>query len=239
MQEKRIIVTKSELDHLRTLPYLGEGEQGAVYRWDNQALKLFNPPKKKSLKKDIQKYMVFQQVDMDDFSFPRQLLFCEDQFVGYTMALFKGLDLSCQPFKGSFDDLKSIVLYNQKNIIDLSSQKIIAWDMDVQNAMYCEDENKIKFMDTDYYMYDAGLSIDECLENNNNIFNFLYVNMLNDGLDAYSKYNNPIFSQIGSRLNRGIITPVEYIDILHSRIENVVGHEIETLEEGAKVLKKL
>lgn len=127
--------------------YISQGKNGSCFRiGQNKVFKEFNL--NNFLEKSITR---LSRLKIEPFVFPSELVYVDDNFVGYTMDFVDGVTL---------DQVKSIDLDNYLNEIRkleysisyLSILHYLILDFKERNIMFTSD-NEFKVIDTDFYTY--------------------------------------------------------------------------------------
>lgn len=117
---------------------LGTGGEGACYRgYDNQAYKLFNPRISTFYcEYDPKNIVTKDDFDMESFAFPTELYVINNELRGYKSELIEGNLFSAENISNlasirhiNFDNLSKAYYNMAKDVIELSSNKVLIEDM--------------------------------------------------------------------------------------------------------------
>ena len=128
-----------------TSNYIDEGKNGECFLIDGNRVfkRLYNP------NNFIDCIERLSKIKVDTFVFPEQLVYVNNNFVGYTMEYVDGTKLKYLEGAPLKEYLKEIIKC-EYSLVSLSNKKIFMLDFTPSNVMFSKD-NKIKAIDTDFY----------------------------------------------------------------------------------------
>ncbi len=221
------------------LPLLGVGSTGAVYQWGDKAVKIFSEPDPIDYcgKKGRAKFNYFMAMDVLDYSFPQQAILVRGSLRGYVKPVILGKDLDEEPYHKSFSLLKRLIAQSEASARLLSESKIVQEDLGLCNVVY---NDHFHFIDVDAFHHYPSFSIQECIDMNLFAFYELWEDLLAKslGLSLFNDHDKYFLAPCNSKLHKGSITSLEYVDLIQNRLSEIAGRKVKTLAEGAKVLSK-
>lgn len=152
---------KIDENELKKKTLLGAGKMAEVYKDTGRVFKIYkgeSPIGEGAIEK-------LSKLNDDRFIFPDELIYGKDgDFIGYTMPYINGEGILGVVDKFGFEELYSDLDELKKSIISISNKGIAMSDAHEGNYFYDKDENKIKIIDTDFYVQTES----ECQESNLN-----------------------------------------------------------------------
>lgn len=235
ISEKKIVFDQKE--QYESLPLLHQdslGGQGSVYPFRGNVLKIFAED---YFMPQVEKYQHFLNCCQEDFAFPMQLAYCQDQFVGYTMKRYHNLDLYRRPYSDTFSKLKSL-LKRQENSVDyLNDHTIKMDDLDLSNVIY---DQYFRMIDLDSYEYASSFTRTECEDHNVRCLRLFTIFLLKRSLalQNISKYQDRLV-RYDKRLLKGDVSQSEYVDIVQKQISEDLAINVQSVQNAQKQLRKM
>ena len=145
----KITISDNELSYSNLI---GMGSEGRVFKYDNQALKLFYQPTENKLNK----LKFLSQLDIKDFVMPKKLVFDQyNNFSGFTMPLINlSSDKNLEVRIKNLNTLKEKIYYlkKQEELIKRAHENnLILIDLNPKNFIIDKNDNLIA-IDTDNYI---------------------------------------------------------------------------------------
>ncbi len=129
----KIGTRKEDLDGKR-IRKIASGEKGDVYRYKDEAIKLFNPDEELPMTEEVAKYLT--NIQTSRILLPRKLIFYEDAFRGYTLRLVqhKGNSKKLITLPGDYlvDNAEKI----EDDIRTLSNHKVLLNGITPDNVLF-------------------------------------------------------------------------------------------------------
>ena len=126
--------------------FIGTGYNGSCYYIGNN--KVFKELYYPDIIKDSIKNLL--NVNIPSFVFPKELVYDDNKFIGYTMDYIEGVSLNTLNYAPLDDYLKEIELF-EYNIASMTKRDLLMADFKEENIIYTKD-NKFKVVDTDFYL---------------------------------------------------------------------------------------
>lgn len=145
----KIIISDNEISYSNLI---GVGSEGRVFKYDNQALKLFYKPTENKLNK----LKILSELNIKNFVMPNQLVFDQyNNFSGFTMPLINlSSDKNLEVRIKNLNTLKEKIYYlkKQEELIKRAHENnIILVDLNPKNFIIDKNDNLIA-IDTDNYI---------------------------------------------------------------------------------------
>lgn len=155
------------------LPYIGEGTEGIVRKYDENILykvmydEEFSDEKKTSIRKQC-------TIKSDSFVFPNDILYISGIYKGYTQNYIKGNIPTIENLNDLNLSLKNIKEI-ENDMVMISRHHLFIKDLIPRNSIYYN--NKLYIIDTSRYTYEEDYSV-YLLENfNKRILNYYFINL--------------------------------------------------------------
>ena len=172
----RIDLTSEEL---RNLEYFGGvrsgGEFGCSYNLNGEAFKYFENVDLSLLSMMESQLWGMSAVKVDNVALPKDIVYVDDELVGYTRPFFKGCNMASLMRKKeniSFTEMLPYLDAISSTLCELANNGIETYDVCLRNCIYDVDANTYSLIDCDFYSMPFDLTKEEIY--NNNVKNFLY-----------------------------------------------------------------
>lgn len=125
---------------LKNARFLGAGEQGSCYLYKGKwTLKIFNDRYLQYLQdsKSINDLLLYQDVNIDGFSFVKCLVYVGNQLVGLLAPFILGKDIERSPL--AYKPVSDVIIASSSlvpSIEELTDLNIEAWDVGTKNIIY-------------------------------------------------------------------------------------------------------
>ena len=233
LKDKIVFDCKEQYESLPLLHANSLGGQGCIYPFRGQVLKIFAEG---YFTPQVDQYQYFLKQQQEDFAFPLQLAYCQDEFVGYTMPKYQNLDLLRKPYLDTFSKLKTLLKRQENSVGYLNEQKIKMDDLDLCNVIY---DQYFRMIDLDSYQHAFSFTIKECQDHNESRLRLFTVALLRTSLvlKDIPKYQGRLL-RYDKRLLNGDISQSEYVDVVRRRISEDLGTNIQSVQNAQKQLRK-
>lgn len=183
----RIDINSCDLDGLKPIKNSRhKGNFGGCYLFNGLAFKRLDMENDKLKKIPIEKRLeALSNLKVNGVSLPIDLVYCNNEFVGYTMPYYNGPTLSrilLEIKLGRRIITKEDIFYFYFSIFfkieKLSYSKIMVNDIKPDNIIYYNNEANL--VDCDFYSVNADISKDELLSFNLKLLNEAFLKILED-----------------------------------------------------------
>lgn len=194
-------ITKNEFDNL---PYIGEGTEGIVRKYNNLALKEMY-----EFAKDKQKSINAQcKISLNTFIFPIDILLINEEYKGYVQNIVKGnkpnLD-NLNNLKKDIEMIKSI----ENEFSYLTFYKLLINDLLTNNSIFYD--NQIYIIDTSRYTLENESSYTLIERENQRRINYFLINCL--FLDYLNHFSIFDLNKVMCKLNIASIYNNTYVGV--------------------------
>lgn len=222
------------------------GSCSTVYPYkNNTVLKLLNDSGKKLYNEE--QFSNIVGLKNETCVFPKQAVFLEEQFVGYTMEQVHGEQLQNVIASLDFSVLERALQKVEADLHVLAKDKILFQDVNQGNLMWDAENQTIKIIDTDFFQKEEGIQEEECYNHNIGQFNNtleMELKMLSGQGTKISEFlhSSPEFSKYYKTYMTGSITenPISIVELIQQArkvIEKEFGKEVTSLKEMQELIE--
>ena len=215
------------VNRVKNLPSLGEGACATVYRYNNEAFKIFKGTG------EIPSYEELMQIigiNNEACVFPKDVLVDErGQMVGYVMEYIEGTRLADNIGQINIQSLQLAISKLEQELQLLANDKVLFNDFNIGNVMWEDKTQTIKIIDTDFFQRNQQLTSEQVFHHNLGDFNTQgefadYLRNSESFNEIYNKYMQRQFRGDNVSIN-------ELISAIKSVTEKDFGKEFSTLGE--------
>ena len=224
------------VNRVKNLPSLGEGACATVYRYNNEAFKIF---KETGEIPSYEELMQIIGINNEACVFPKDVLVDErGQMVGYVMEYIEGTRLADNIGQINIQSLQLAISKIEQELQLLANNKVLFNDFNIGNVMWEDKTQTIKIIDTDFFQRNQQLTSEQVFHHNLGDFNTQVETMMGVMQGEFADYLrnsesfNEIYNKYMQRQFRGDNVSInELISAIKSVTEKDFGKEFSTLGE--------
>jgi len=233
-------------EYVNTLEKIGKGACANVYKYGNKALKMLNESGKAMA--NLQETSKLVGIKNDTFVLPQEIVTNEDgEVIGYILELVEGKAFIDDRVINHMDfaTLKGAIVKVEKDLQQLSANKILCNDLNHKNIMWDSKNGYIKIIDTDSFVVNEDLTEEQIYEMNLEQFNIQIELVLGNNGNTRMQVlrNNPKFVEVQRnyvieqmRGKKPSITRL--IDCLEEIAEEQFGKKFSNLQEIEQAIQE-
>ncbi|MBR3325371.1 MAG: hypothetical protein IKG14_04945 [Clostridia bacterium] len=224
------------VNRVKNLPSLGEGACATVYRYNNEAFKIF---KETGEIPSYEELMQIIGINNEACVFPKDVLVDEKgQMVGYVMEYIEGTRLADNIGQINIQSLQLAISKLEQELQLLANDKVLFNDFNIGNVMWEDKTQTIKIIDTDFFQRNQQLTSEQVFHHNLGDFNTQVETMMGVMQGEFANYLrnsesfNEIYNKYMQRQFRGDNVSInELISAIKSVTEKDFGKKFSTLGE--------
>ena len=224
------------VNRVKNLPSLGEGACATVYRYNNEAFKIF---KETGEIPSYEELMQIIGINNEACVFPKDVLVDEKgQMVGYVMEYIEGTRLADNIGQINIQSLQIAISKLEQELQLLANDKVLFNDFNIGNVMWEDKTQTIKIIDTDFFQRNQQLTSEQVFHHNLGDFNTQVETMMGVMQGEFANYLrnsesfNEIYNKYMQRQFRGDNVSInELISAIKSVTEKDFGKKFSTLGE--------
>lgn len=224
------------VNRVKNLPSLGEGACATVYRYNNEAFKIF---KETGEIPSYEELMQIIGINNEACVFPKDVLVDErGQMVGYVMEYIEGTRLADNIGQINIQSLQLAISKLEQELQLLANDKVLFNDFNIGNVMWEDKTQTIKIIDTDFFQRNQQLTSEQVFHHNLGDFNTQLETMMGVMQGEFADYLrnsesfNEIYNKYMQRQFRGDNVSInELISAIKSVTEKDFGKKFSTLGE--------
>lgn len=197
---------------------INAGSEGAIYKVDNEAVKLYHPF---CMKVRLGEYSVdrLSTIPTQRILMPKDKVYdANNMFCGYSTRYINEVDYNC--FEHKMKDYLNELLIYENDINMLNANGVSVADMTYDNIVFSDDG--IYMVDPgSFHFYDSW-----CAYNNNEELNRLFIQLLSWGLP-----NEKLVRELHEKLDNGKRLYQTIIDNLEDENESTVNYSLKLLNK--------